>query len=43
VLFAGVGALGLAPLMIAFSPIARMRELSKHEAQATESAAEELV
>jgi len=43
VLFAGVGALALAPLMLAFSPIARMRELPAHGAQTTESATEELV
>ena len=43
VLFAGLGALMLAPLMLAFSPIARLRELPRHEAQSTESAAEEMV
>ena len=42
VLFAGVGALSLAPLLIAFSPIARLRELPKHDVQRAESAQEEL-
>jgi hypothetical protein len=41
VLFAGAGALLLAPLMMAFSPIARMRELPPHDVQRAESATEE--
>jgi MFS family permease len=42
-LSAGVGALALAPLLIWFSPIARLRELPRpQEARAMESVAEEM-
>ena len=42
VLFAGAGALSLAPLMMWFSPVAKLRALPTHEVQRAESAAEEM-
>jgi MFS family permease len=42
VVFAGGGALLLAPLMLVFSPIAKMRELPPHATKRAESATEEL-